>query len=229
MRISQALILALGVYCGRLVAEICPPDWQRYGESCYFIIKDKMDWYQANRTCAESRANLAIPNSKSKHDYMWELFLKEPDMTSTDHWIGCNDIEEEGNWQHCPLPGDINAYENWAEKEPNDNKGGEDCGAQVNKYNGQWDDRKCDTLFFANASSRFAVVAASILSACYTTPWRSSWVKASDHAGRLADHIPDVTVSICLSKLEGRWFVHKAARVRRNGGQRNITIKTLMK
>ncbi|XP_033630346.1 lactose-binding lectin l-2-like [Asterias rubens] len=149
MRISQALILALGVYCGRLVAEICPPDWQRYGESCYFIIKDKMDWYQANRTCAESRANLAIPNSKSKHDYMWELFLKEPDMTSTDHWIGCNDIEEEGNWQHCPLPGDINAYENWAEKEPNDNKGGEDCGAQVNKYNGQWDDRKCETLFFA--------------------------------------------------------------------------------
>ncbi|XP_033630285.1 CD209 antigen-like protein E [Asterias rubens] len=132
MRIVQVLSLVLGVYCGRLLAEICPPDWHRYGESCYFIIKDKMDWYQANRTCAESRANLAIPNSQSEQDYIWELFLKEPDLTTNDHlWIGCNDILEEGNWQYCPLNGDdTKAYENWADEEPNDYNGGEDCGVQ---------------------------------------------------------------------------------------------------
>ncbi|XP_071797655.1 echinoidin-like [Asterias amurensis] len=146
MRIVQVLSLVLGVYCGRLLAEICPPDWHRYGESCYFIIKDKMDWYQANRTCAESRANLAIPNSQSEQDDIWELFLKEPDLTPDDHlWIGCNDIEEEGNWQHCPLKGDdTKAYENWADEEPNDYNGGEDCCVQDKRRGGTWNDDDCE-------------------------------------------------------------------------------------
>ena len=118
---------------------------------------------------------------------------------------------EEGNWQHCPLKGDTNAYENWADEEPNDYNGGEDCGVQDQEeavVHGTMTTVK--TLTLPYASSLLAVVAASLLSACYTTPWRSSWVKASDHAGRLAVHIPDVTPSICLNKLEGRWFACRA-------------------
>ncbi len=150
MRISQVLCLVLGVYCGRLLAELCPPDWHRYGESCYFIIADKMDWYQANRTCAESRANLAIPNSQSEQDYIWELLQKEPDPTSSDRvWIGCNDIEEEGKWQHCPLKDETNAYENWGDGEPNDFAGREDCGVQENVKNGKWNDGECGISCFA--------------------------------------------------------------------------------
>ena len=132
MRVFQVLSLVLGVYGGRLMAEICPPDWHRYGESCYFIITRKM---------------VKIVGSKSS-----------------------------GGVVHGTIT-------------------------------------TAKTLTLPYASSLLAVVAASLLSACFTTPWRSSWVKASDHAGRLAVHIPDVTPSICLNKLEGRWFVHEAARV----------------
>ena len=150
MHIAQVLILVLCVYCARLMSEFCPPDWHRYGESCYFIIKDKMDWYQANRTCAESRANLAIPNSQSEQDNIWELFLKEPDLTPDDHlWIGCNDILEEGNWQHCPLKGETNAYENWAYGEPNNLGDGEDCGVQDKMRGGTWNDDHCENSHFA--------------------------------------------------------------------------------
>ncbi len=143
MRISQVLSFVLGVYCGRLLAEMCPPDWHRYGESCYFIITDRMDWHEANRTCAESRANLAVPNSQSEQDNIWELFLKDY------LWIGCNDIEEEGNWQHCPMKGEINAYENWANGEPNAFNNLEDCGAEAEWSNGKWIDSHCRNHYYA--------------------------------------------------------------------------------
>ena len=136
-------IFVLCVCFGCMLAEICPPDWQRYGESCYFIITDMMDWYEANRTCAESRANLAIPTSQSEQDYIWELFMNEFDQTpGTSLWIGCNDIEEEGKWQHCPLNGETKGYENWADGEPN-NMPQSDCVKMWDTGNGQWDDTLC--------------------------------------------------------------------------------------
>ncbi len=142
MDIIQA-VLALCVCSGRLVAEVCLTNWQRYGESCYFIITDMMDWYEANRSCVESQANLAIPNSQSEQDYIWALYLKELDqIPDTNLWIGCNDIEEEGKWQHCPVKGDTNEYENWWDGEPN-NGGDSDCGQMWYAVNGQWDDTLC--------------------------------------------------------------------------------------
>ncbi|XP_071789717.1 perlucin-like protein [Asterias amurensis] len=143
MRVFHVLSFVLLVYCEYLLAEICPPDWHRYGESCYFIITDMMDWYEANRTCAESRANLAIPTSQSEQDYIWELFMNEFDQTpDTSLWIGCNDIEEEGKWQPCPLKGNNKGYQNWANGEPN-NGGDSDCGQMWLALNGQWDDNQC--------------------------------------------------------------------------------------
>ncbi|XP_071784871.1 echinoidin-like [Asterias amurensis] len=150
MRLNQVLSLVLCIYCGRLLAEVCPRDWHRYGESCYFIIMDKMDWYQANRTCAKSRGNLLIPNSKSEQDYIWELFLKGFDQTpDASVWIGCNDIEEEGNWQHCPLKGETDAYDNWKDGELNDYGPGEDCGVMWRGFDGKWADHICSDQNYA--------------------------------------------------------------------------------
>ena len=149
MNLVHVIVFLLSVWTCRLVAEICPSDWHRYGKSCYLMIKDNMDWYQANRTCAKSRANLFVPDLQSEQDYIWELFLAEFNPTAdTFLWIGCNDIEEEGNWQHCPLKGETNAYKNWKYGEPN-NAGNEDCGNQYMKNNGQWSDVECDRKGFA--------------------------------------------------------------------------------
>ena len=65
-------------------------------------------------------------------------------------WIGCNDINEEGNWQHCPSKGnDTKAYENWADGEPNDLRDGEDCGVQIKWRGGTWNDNDCENSHFA--------------------------------------------------------------------------------
>ncbi|XP_033625721.1 perlucin-like protein [Asterias rubens] len=141
------VILVLWVCCGYILAEICPPDWNRYGESCYFISNTTMDWYQANRTCTErSRANLAYPTSQPEQDYIWELFQNK--FPSTDLWIGCNDIEEEGNWQECPMKSGTNGYANWGDGEPNDQYES-DCGLIRLSNNGLWDDYPCTHGLFA--------------------------------------------------------------------------------
>ncbi|XP_071784915.1 echinoidin-like [Asterias amurensis] len=143
------VILVVWVFSGHILAEICPPDWHRYGESCYLFLNDKMDWYEANRTCTEkSRATLAYPTSQSEQDYIWDLFLKKtPDVSL---WLGCNDLEVEGNWQHCPLKGDgSGAYENWQDGEPNGFSDGDDCGMMKLSINGEWDDDLCTYEVFA--------------------------------------------------------------------------------
>ncbi|XP_033646719.1 C-type lectin domain family 4 member E-like [Asterias rubens] len=100
-------------------------------------------------TCGRDLPFLFVPDLQSEQDYIWELFLAEFNPTAdTFLWIGCNDIEEEGNWQHCPLKGETNAYKNWKYGEPN-NAGNEDCGNQYMKNNGQWSDVECDRKGFA--------------------------------------------------------------------------------
>ena len=149
MNLLYLRVILLGVCCVRPLAATHPSDGHRYGESSYFIVKEKVDWYRAKYICAESRANLAVPKTQSEQDYIWELFLKEFDQNpSTDLWIGCNDIEEEGNWQHCPLKGETNAFENWAEEEPN-NDYGADCGLLWVDRNGKWDDYPCNEEIYA--------------------------------------------------------------------------------
>ncbi|XP_033627303.1 hepatic lectin-like [Asterias rubens] len=100
-----------------------------------------MVWYEANRTCAESRANIAIPNSQSEENYIYrKLFQKNFDQAQgAELWIGCNDIEEEGKWQDCPLKGETNGYENWGIGEPSYG-GDSDCG---HIWQDQWDDTDC--------------------------------------------------------------------------------------
>ena len=140
------VVAAVGFGCGCILTEVCPPKWHRYGESCYFIIKDRMDWYEANRTCAELRANLAVPNSPSEQEYMLGLVpdtLKVNLSNPIQLWIGCNDIEEEGKWKHCPLRGKNDSYENWGDDQPSGTYDNSVNCAVFWYTSGKWHDRRC--------------------------------------------------------------------------------------
>ena len=141
MDLGDLLFLVMGFWCGPALAEICPPDWHRYGESCYFVITQQLDWYEANRTCVQSQANLAVPNSELENNFLVELLLQTFD-NKPHIWIGCNDIEEEGNWQNCPLKNDIGVYENWKKGNPNINNDA-NCAMCSLGSNGQWHDKDC--------------------------------------------------------------------------------------
>ena len=131
-------------------AAFCPTGWHRYGKACYFVIKDKMGWHNAGDICAASQANLAIPNSSNEETFLWELLQGElhPNGLEEGVWIGCNDIQQEGVWQHCPLRNDrTNMYQNWAVGRPDNRHPKADC-ALVSKWR-HWDNQICTNLKYA--------------------------------------------------------------------------------
>ena len=142
MKLSYVFLLVLGVHCDRHLAAICPPEWQRFGESCYLVITKTMTWLEANRTCAKLQATLAVPTSISEHNYIWERFNKEA-FGVPGLWIGCNDMAVEGEWQPCPLRGQNRGFENWKDNQPDDWGGISDCAAMMNHFNSKWDDQYC--------------------------------------------------------------------------------------
>ena len=140
---NPADVLLFLVGCYTTLAAICPTDWQRYGESCYFLITQPMNWYDANDTCFKSHATLAIPNSQTEQTFIWEMFLEAFDgLPISDVWMGCNELKELGNWEPCPLRDDNSgAYENWRNYQPNDED--HNCAVIKKDLNGEWADRSC--------------------------------------------------------------------------------------
>ena len=143
MNLIQLVCLIVSISSTTTSTEICTTG-ERYEGLCYFIISPvKMTWYEAREHCEESGATLAIPSSQSVQDFIWGIAEREFDqgLQRASLWIGCNDIEEEGNWQHCPLT--TNAFENWADGQPDDDYGA-DCGVLWEPQSGVWDDQDCN-------------------------------------------------------------------------------------
>lgn len=139
MKIAIVFILVLG--CRQLAAH-CPKDWQRFGESCYHMIPQRVQWLDARSICAQFRASIAVPNSFSEHQYLWQLFNGKFDCKDYGGlWIGC--IETEGVWQPCPLKNEGQDFQKWQVNQP-DNSGTADCAVMSKWYHSEWDDQGCD-------------------------------------------------------------------------------------
>ncbi len=143
MNLARVLLLLSGCYT--TLAAICPTDWQRYGESCYLLITRPsfMNWHEAKETCFNLNAFLTVPNSQMKQTFIWNMFSGFFNGTPHRHlWIGCNDIQEEGNWQPCPLRSEPSEYQNWEDGRPDVNVS-TNCAAVAKNAKGKWIDIDC--------------------------------------------------------------------------------------
>ncbi|XP_055075382.2 CD209 antigen-like protein C [Misgurnus anguillicaudatus] len=71
--------------------KLCEEGWTPHGGKCYFFSSEKMTWFEAHNYCDTLKAHLVTINSTIVHDFLVSK-IKE------DHWIGLNDLEEEGRW-----------------------------------------------------------------------------------------------------------------------------------
>ncbi|XP_071805053.1 snaclec alboaggregin-B subunit beta-like [Asterias amurensis] len=149
MDLTGILLLLLGCYTA--MTAICPTDWQRYGESCYLLLTQRMNWAEANDTCVNSKAALAVPNSKTEQTFIGSMFLEflNGSGSATCLWIGCYFNLEAGGWQNCPMRDVPNTYENWREGNPENDEPATDCVAMNRKQNGQWADKRCSNNYLA--------------------------------------------------------------------------------
>ncbi|KAK3750396.1 hypothetical protein QZH41_005564 [Actinostola sp. cb2023] len=105
----------------------CPTGWQRSpdGNVCYGLMLDKKNWFDARASCKKYGAELVSIHSGYRK---WVV------------WIGLNDLGTEGvyTWSDAsPL-----SYTNFANNEPNDWRGMEDC-MEMRRYDGKWNDQNC--------------------------------------------------------------------------------------
>ena len=137
MKISGVFLLVLAVFCCRRLAAICPPGWQEFGESCYAGLPGKASWRDANDSCSELQATLAVPNSKAENYYIWGFFEPKVDM-----WLGCSDLDMDGNWT-CLFGGESSGFQNWGINQPDGNKGEGKPVCACTTGSKTWDDRPC--------------------------------------------------------------------------------------
>ncbi|XP_038069349.1 C-type lectin lectoxin-Lio3-like [Patiria miniata] len=91
--------------CQALYAS-CPPGWLKWQQSCYILLPDKMNWFEASEACNRPGSSLAVPNSQEENDFIWKSVGPQTDGM----WIGCTDAAQEGIWL---CGGQPLAFSNW--------------------------------------------------------------------------------------------------------------------
>ncbi|KAL4240691.1 Asialoglycoprotein receptor 1 [Mactra antiquata] len=119
----------------------CPDGFITHGTQCYHFSHDKEAYMIAQLVCEQMGATLAKIDTQAEGNFLSAQIHNV--QTNGHHWIGLNDILEEGTWRwHTTgalLTSDV---ANWDTHEPNtSNPGLENC--VVIKTDGKWGDDLC--------------------------------------------------------------------------------------
>uniref|UniRef100_A0A668AGS9 C-type lectin domain-containing protein n=1 Tax=Myripristis murdjan TaxID=586833 RepID=A0A668AGS9_9TELE len=115
-----------------LTSQICPEGWSQFSSSCYFISSESKSWDESRQDCLRRGADLVIINSREENSFLKNFRVQV--------WIGLSDQETEGEWKW--VDGSSLSYKSWAEGQPDDRGGREDCGEVRPAYDG-WNDAPC--------------------------------------------------------------------------------------
>jgi hypothetical protein len=114
-----------------------------YFPKCYQYVNQYVSYGDAVDYCNSHSGWLVTLSNKAENDLVTSLH------SSTNIWIGLNDIRHEGdyNWVNpysggMPICQISRTYRNWDSLEPNDYGIGQDCTQHYTS--GKWDDNRCD-------------------------------------------------------------------------------------
>ena len=119
---------------------MCPFGWESWGGSCYKNIEEGQITWQAGRLkCLEIGGEMFAPSSLEENNYM----LSKAVLLFGHIWIGCNDIEIEGQWKCTSDSG----FMNWYGEEP-DGLTDTNCAELIpqSPYVGKWVDHRCSNI-----------------------------------------------------------------------------------
>ena len=116
----------------------CPQGWIGHGGSCYLPYVHGLTWQEANETCREMDAHLALSKSVTENEFI-AVEVARPESRV---WIGLRRNEGEFVWSD----GSKSEFTNWARFEPKDaSVRGRDCVSLLPEdifYS--WEVRNCD-------------------------------------------------------------------------------------
>ncbi|XP_054637997.1 C-type lectin domain family 10 member A-like [Dunckerocampus dactyliophorus] len=115
--------------------KLCPLDWVKYQEKCYYISKkgSTHSWHASRRDCQDRGGDLAIITTRQEQDFVTTYYDRL--------WIGLSDLDQEGKWKW--VNGEELDFKGfWQRREPNNSDGNEDC-VEVSRAGRGWNDAPC--------------------------------------------------------------------------------------
>ncbi|XP_078318954.1 uncharacterized protein LOC111119491 [Crassostrea virginica] len=111
----------------------CKPDWVKFGDNCYHLVRGKKSWMDAFKTCHALGSGLVDVGSSEENSFLHKL------ANGHQVWIAASDSIKEGTWQWFGS-NQLLHYTNWDSRQP-DNSVGQDCA--VLNTNEQWNHFNC--------------------------------------------------------------------------------------
>uniref|UniRef100_A0A669EQ61 CD209 antigen-like protein E n=2 Tax=Oreochromis TaxID=8139 RepID=A0A669EQ61_ORENI len=119
-----------------LPEKTCPVGWSNFSHSCYLLSESSASWDAARKDCRVRGADLVVIDCGKEQTFLSAI-------TNEHTWIGLNDKEQEGTWKWVDGTPVILTY--WAEHQPDDGGGNEDCAHFRNDEKKSWNDLPCST------------------------------------------------------------------------------------
>ncbi|KAG7240421.1 hypothetical protein INR49_026992 [Caranx melampygus] len=116
----------------------CPSGWTNFRCSVYRFSTESGSWDKGREDCRGRGADLVVIDSPEEQTFVFGF-------TSVEVWIGLTHKEEEGVWKWVDGTPLTLAY--WADNEPNNAGGVENCAHIRSDKKRDWNDAPCDTSF----------------------------------------------------------------------------------
>ncbi|XP_069106625.1 perlucin-like [Argopecten irradians] len=129
----------------------CPEGFERHGYRCYKVFTDHVKWVDAKQYCQIYGADLLEIDS-AQEEFIVEGMIKR--LHGTVHgeevfWTDGTDLLMEGEWRWAGQGGEsrlIQGYTHWADGQPSNDNGNENCLAIRAQFKYEWNDDKCSRL-----------------------------------------------------------------------------------
>ncbi|XP_077379840.1 uncharacterized protein LOC144020342 [Festucalex cinctus] len=121
--------------------KVCPSDWKKFENSCYFVSTSSKTWYMSRNYCQGKGADLVIINSREEMRFVNDLFSSYKEV-----WLGLTDEGVEGHWKW--VDGTAMTLQFWGDDQPNSYNGNQDCAEfwYRSSGNAEWNDEKCSAM-----------------------------------------------------------------------------------
>lgn len=142
--------VSLNIYRAGSNISGCDDGWKSFDNKCFKLFHEKKTWQEAEESCKKGEAHLVKIESEKENNFLLKTFMQIPfDELNRSAWIGLTDKGKVGEfiWMDGTSP----AYINWAEEQPNNEEGDQDCTELVNgvfwpgglAQTGLWNDYQC--------------------------------------------------------------------------------------
>ncbi|XP_078679396.1 uncharacterized protein LOC144915035 isoform X2 [Branchiostoma floridae x Branchiostoma belcheri] len=120
----------------------CPNNYMKFNKKCYKLSTEHKNFREAQNICEKEEGHLATIPGKFTNGYILGKisFVGGGER----HWIGLNDMENEGRFVWSD--GSTQSYNEWKPGEPNNvlEPHGEDCVHIARRMGYKWNDMRCD-------------------------------------------------------------------------------------